>query len=319
MFFSPAAPGRGAARSFALSTLGADFALAILSLVVANLVEAKDSALTIWGTSPASVLATKSYSFQPHAADANRDRLTFSIRNRPSWAGFDSHTGRLYGTPARWNAGTYKNITIYVSDGKLSAALAPFGLKVVALIDRSPLISGRPPSSVNVGQRYVFQPSASDPDGDRITFSVNNKPSWLSLNAKTGQLQGVPNANSAGTYRNIVLSASDGYSSRSLPAFSISVAAPRPVALAADSSVTLSWIPPTQNLDSTVLTNLAGYRLHYGPTATSLTQLIDIDNPGLTLYVVDNMPAGKWFFALTAYTRDGRESGPSAMVSTVVH
>jgi hypothetical protein len=296
--------------------------LAVVSLADTTLAQANDSAPTIWGTSAASVLATKAYSFQPHAADANRDRLTFSVRNKPYWAGFDSRTGRLYGTPARWNAGMYKNVTIYVSDGKLSSALHPFNIKVIALIDRSPTISGKPPGSVTVGHRYAFQPSASDPDGDRITFSVSNRPVWLALNSQTGQLQGVPGANNTGTYRNIVISASDGYSSRNLSAFSIVVSAAPPAtasAASAASAVTMRWTPPTENVDSSVLTNLAGYRLHYGSSSRSLTQLIDIRNPGLTRYVVDNLPAGQWFFALTAYTRDGRESSLSPTVSTVVN
>jgi hypothetical protein len=318
LFSRPAACGCGAVCSFLRAGFGARWVLSIVSVAAIPFAQASDSAPVISGTPAASVLATKPYSFQPRATDANHDRLTFSIRNKPSWAGFDSQTGRLYGTPARWNAGTFKNITIAVSDGKLSSTLRAFTVKVVALIDHPPPISGKPPGSVTVGQSYYFQPSSSDADGDRITFSVRNKPSWLSLNSSTGRLQGVPSSGNAGTYKNIILTASDGYSAQNLPAFSIVVAAPRTASAATDTSVTMQWTPPTENVDASALTNLAGYHLHYGSTPKSLTHVITISNPGLTRYVVDNLAAGPWYFALTAYTRDGRESSLSATVGTVI-
>ena len=44
--------------------------------------------------------------------DADNDPLTYSIANLPSWATFSTSTGRLTGTPAASNVGTYANIMI---------------------------------------------------------------------------------------------------------------------------------------------------------------------------------------------------------------
>ena len=57
---------------------------------------------------------------------------------------------------------------------------------------------------------YNFQPKASDPDGNTLTFSIQNKPSWLVFNTTTGKLSGTPSSADVGTYSNIVISVSDG-------------------------------------------------------------------------------------------------------------
>jgi putative Ig domain-containing protein len=311
-FLQSAARGRG--EGTLRPAFGARCAAAVISLLGAAVVQAKNSPPVIWGTPIKSVLATKHYSFQPTARDANGDRMWFSVGNRPSWATLDSGTGRLYGTPARGDSGTYKNITIYVSDGKTRSALQPFNLKVIGVIDRAPAITGNPPNSVTVGQGYVFKPVARDPEGQRIVFSIRNKPAWLSFDTATGTIKGAPGPNHVGTYRNIVLSASDGSASANLPAFSVTVRAPSTVGTR--SSVTVDWLPPIQNTDASSLMDLVGYRIHYGTTRNSLDRRIDLRNPGLTRYVMDDLPAGRWYFALTAYNRAGAESDLSEIAAT---
>ncbi len=104
-----------------------------------------------------------------------------------------------------------------------------------------------------------------------------------------------------------------GTTSVALPAFSITVAAP-----AQSNNVTLSWDAPTENADGTALVDLKGYRVHYGPASRSYSNTIEVSNPGLTMYVVQNLSAGKYYFALTAYNGAGQESSFSPEVSTQV-
>ena len=70
----------------------------------------------------------------------------------------------------------------------------------------------------------------------------------------------------------------------------------------------VSWTPPVQRTDGSALTDLAGYRVYYGKGLNSLTQIIDIRNAGQTSQFIDNLDTGTWYFAVTAYTRDGLES-----------
>ena len=83
-------------------------------------------------------------------------------------------------------------------------------------------------------------------------------------------------------------------------------------------TVTLSWVAPTQNTDGSPLIDLAGYNVHYGNASQQYTTTIKVTNPGLTTYVVDNLPAGTYYFAVTAYDSSGTESPLSSEVSTII-
>jgi len=92
------------------------------------------------------------YTFQPEAQDADGDPLSFGIQNRPAWATFDSSNGRLHGTPACTDAGTFSNVVISVSDGRSTAALPAFSIVV-----------GTPSVTVS------WVPPATNTDGTPVT------------------------------------------------------------------------------------------------------------------------------------------------------
>jgi hypothetical protein len=83
-------------------------------------------------------------------------------------------------------------------------------------------------------------------------------------------------------------------------------------------SITLNWMPPTQNTNGTALTDLAGYEIHYGPQSDQYTNTIKVDNPGIATYVVDNLAPGTYYFVVTAYNADGTQSPVSSEVHAVV-
>ncbi|MES9991234.1 MAG: putative Ig domain-containing protein [Candidatus Thiodiazotropha sp.] len=163
-----------------------------------------------------------SYSFIPQASDADGDKLSFSIQNKPSWASFDSATGNLSGTPDYSDTGTTSNIYISVSDGYTLVTLQAFSITVDES-NQAPIISGTPATSVSEGADYSFVPHASDADGDKLSFSIDNKPSWANFSTSTGALSGTPGYSDAGTTGNIRISVSDGNAVTSLNTFSITV------------------------------------------------------------------------------------------------
>ncbi len=90
-----------------------------------------NTAPVINGTPILEVNQDVAYRFVPTASDSDgADELTFSIQNKPSWAGFDVATGALTGTPRRDDVGAYKDIIITVSDGIASSSLEPFVIEV---------------------------------------------------------------------------------------------------------------------------------------------------------------------------------------------
>jgi hypothetical protein len=167
----------------------------------------------------------------------------------------------------------------------------------------APTITGTPATTVVQDTVYRFVPSASDADGDPLSFSITNRPRWATFNTGTGELKGIPTAADLGTYSNIVISVSDGQLTAQLPAFAITVEA------YALGSATLSWLPPTENSDGTPLLDLAAYRVYWGDQPGSYTSSIDITNPGITTYVIENLTSGTYYFAATAVNTKGVESG----------
>ena len=67
----------------------------------------------------------------------------------------------------------------------------------------------------------------------------------------------------------------------------------------------------TQNTDGTVLTDLAGYKVYYGTSRSTLNEVVLVPNPTVTTYLVTNLPSGTWYFGVTAYVSDGTESALS--------
>ena len=165
-----------------------------------------------------------------------------------------------------------------------------------------PSLSGTPDGVVLENSFYEFVPSAADPNGDTLTFAINNRPGWAEFDPTTGALYGTPGAADVGRYSAIQIAVSDGLSTAELSAFDIDVVS---TTLA---SVTLQWQPPTENTDGTPLTDLAGYRIYYGVDPADLSDLIKLPNPGLTTYVVEELTPNTWYFAMTSVNERGQES-----------
>jgi hypothetical protein len=171
--------------------------------------------------------------------------------------------------------------------------------------NRVPDVHGAPAANVLQGTVYTFTPTASDPDGDLLTFDIINAPSWATFDPATGRLSGTPTMEHLGATRGIVISVSDGELSAALAEFTLTVHA------VATGSATLSWAPPTTNTDVSPLTNLAGYKVYWGPAADTYPNSVTLTNPGLTTYVVTDLVPGTYFFAATALNSSGAESAPS--------
>jgi hypothetical protein len=85
---------------------------------------------------------------------------------------------------------------------------------------------------------------------------------------------------------------------------------------AATKTATLTWAEPTTNTNGQALTNLAGYKILYGTSASSLSSVVQITNPSTLTYAISNLKAGTtWYFSILAYNTSGVDSPASAVVS----
>jgi hypothetical protein len=258
----------------------------------------------IQGAPAATVTAGESYVFVPTASDANGDTLTFSISNKPAWASFNTATGRLSGTPIESQVGSYPGISISVSDGALSASLPAFTITVETSVtpNSAPVISGNPASEVTVGSAYSFVPTASDADGDALTFSITNQPGWADFDTATGHLSGTPGEADVNVYNDIRITVSDGTDTSSLQ-FSITV---NTIVLG---SATLSWTPPTEYEDGSNLgDDLAGFKIYWGTVSGNYPNSVTINNASVSTYTVDNLAPGTYEFVATSFNAAGVES-----------
>lgn len=280
------------------------------------------SAPVIWGQPQTSILVGASYSFQPEASDNDGDVLEFVIANKPAWATFDKSSGLLQGIPGEQHVGQHGNIVISVTDQSSVASLPSFNITVQAVADPDgdstgndnganspPTITGTPNKFAVAGSQYSFRPQAIDPDGDTLSFSVTNKPAWANFNTTNGRLGGYPSSSDIGTSNLIEISVTDGHSVVALPKFRIEVQG------TGSASITLAWNAPTQNADGSPLTNLAGYRIHYGTSTGDYSDTVTLNSPGVTSYVIENLAPGNYFLAMTSVNAANLESDYSTEIN----
>ncbi|MCS6096591.1 Ig-like domain-containing protein [Shewanella baltica] len=125
----------------------------------------------------------------------------------------------------------------------------------------APTINGSPTLTINQGVQYQFTPTASDVNGDTLTFSIVNKPVWATFNPTTGTLSGTPSNQDVGITNSIVISVSDGTLSASLPAFNLSV-------------VNINDAPTISSTAITVATQDAAYSYTFAASDTDVGDVL---------------------------------------------
>lgn len=169
--------------------------------------------------------------------------------------------------------------------------------------NNAPTISGSPAPEATIGTPYSFRPTASDPDGDPLTFTAENLPSWATFNSATGAVDGTPLPGSEGTYESIQITVSDGALTASLEPFAIDVVQ------GSAGSALVSWLPPTTYTDNTALGgNLASYRIYYSTEPGTYSNMVSV-SPGVTSAVIENLAPNTYYFVATAVDFEGLESG----------
>ena len=254
---------------------------AVAALTVAQVAAA---AVDISGTPATTAIVGSTYSFTPNVTGASYYR--FYISNKPAWASFDSHSGRLSGKPATTNVGTTSGIRITARGNRSYDSLPSFAITVAnstsTPTNTAPTISGTPATTVVAGAAYSFTPKASDANGDTVSFSITNKPTWATFSIATGALTGTPAAANVGTTSGIVISASDGKASTALTAFNLAVTAA--------SGGTTNHAPTITGSPGTSVT--AGNAYSFTPSAA------DADGNKLT-FAITNKPSWATFSTTT--------------------
>ena len=153
-----------------------------------------------------SVSENQTLSFTISGSDPDGDAITFSATGLPTGASFDSGTRTFTWTPTFTQASTY-NVSFTVSDGNLTASEVV--TITVAHVNRAPVMTVPGPQTVVAGQPLTFSVSATDPDGDPLTFGATGLPSGATFDTGTRQFTWTPIDSQAGSV-SVTFTASDG-------------------------------------------------------------------------------------------------------------
>ncbi|MEQ8486952.1 MAG: hypothetical protein RIB46_21525 [Pseudomonadales bacterium] len=74
--------------------------------------------------------------------------------------------------------------------------------------------------------------------------------------------------------------------------------------------VTVSWQPPTENVDGSPVDDLSGYRIYLGNISRQYTDEVAVSDPGATNRSIE-LPSGAYYIAMTAVDAQGNESAYS--------
>lgn len=132
-----------------------------------------------------SVMAGQAYRYQVVAADPEGTAVAYSLPAAPAGMTVNAQTGLIQWTaPA---AGGPFVVTLTVADAKGIAASQSFQIT----LNRNPQITSLPVTKATEGKAYSYQPTATDADGDTLSYSLTANPTGMTINAQTGDRKSV--------------------------------------------------------------------------------------------------------------------------------
>jgi hypothetical protein len=120
-------------------------------------------------------------SFSVSAADQDGDSLTYSATGLPTGATFANRT--FTWTPTNIQSGAYQ-VTFAVSDG-LATVSETITITVTQGLNRAPVLAAIGNRSAAANTLLTFSLSATDPDGDALTYSATGLPTGASFAGQT--------------------------------------------------------------------------------------------------------------------------------------
>ncbi|MFC1624756.1 putative Ig domain-containing protein, partial [Candidatus Omnitrophota bacterium] len=258
--------------------------------------------------------------FTISASDPDEDTLTYSASNLPTGASFDASTKTFSWTPTYDQAGMYPNVYFEVTDGSLSDSEDI--TITVNDVNRAPLLDTIGDKVIDEDALLSFTVSATDPDGDSLTYSALNLPTGASFDAPTKTFTWTPTHEQVGTYPNVHFEVTDG-SLVDSEDITITV---YEVVILITSPVDGSYI--RGNVDITgsafigsVQNGLQSYELYYAPldnptnTTLIISSTVPVQDGVLTSWDIASCLEGEYILTLKVFSIGGGEYSYSINVN----
>jgi hypothetical protein len=117
----------------------------------------------------------------------------------------------------------FSNIKVTVTDTNSISASQTFSITVASSsTNQTPTITSTAPTSIALGQKYLYQVTAGDADGDVLTYSLTTAPSGMTVNSTTGLISWTPTASQFGS-NTATVQVSDGRNGAASQTFTVKV------------------------------------------------------------------------------------------------
>lgn len=144
-------------------------------------------------------------SFNVFATDGDDDTITYSVVGLPPGASFNKNSGSFIWNPGYSAAGTYYIKFIATAGGLTDSETIAI---TVNNINRPPVLNSIGNKAADENTLLSFTISASDSDGDEISYSVVGLPPGASFNTNSGVFSWTPSFTASGDY-SVVFMAND--------------------------------------------------------------------------------------------------------------
>jgi hypothetical protein len=195
---------------------------------------------------------------------------------------------------AKWGSISGSTIVTVTSATLVSIAITPTNPSIVK----------------GTNQQFVATGTFSDNTTQDLTTTVT----WGSSDAAVAAISNAAGSNGLAT------SATAG--STTITATSGSVSGTATLTVTVGGVVSLAWDAPTTSTDGSYLnfaTDLSQYKIYYGTTSLTYTQVVNVTNPGTpTISQTLNLSPGTYYFSVTTVDASGQESSYSNEVMKTI-
>ncbi|QDT46981.1 tRNA(Glu)-specific nuclease WapA precursor [Symmachiella dynata] len=163
------------------------------------------------------------YSYQVNATDPDEDELDYSLGGTPPIGmSIDPDTGLLTWTPAAGQTGVH-SVQVIVSDGTDTDDQT---FEISVRDNAAPVLTAIPDGTLTAGQLYEFDVSATDADGDALTYSLLGAPSNMTIDAGTGRIRWQTTLDDINLHPNITVAVTDPFGLYDTHMFDLDVVPP---------------------------------------------------------------------------------------------
>lgn len=124
----------------------------------------------------------QAYRYDVRATDPEGQVITYSLPTAPAGMRIDAATGTILWLPQTMPTAPV-NVRVLAIDERLGQAEQTFTIRVYETPNRAPSISSTPALSIALGETWRYTLSASDPDGDPLTYVWTRTPDGTTTNA----------------------------------------------------------------------------------------------------------------------------------------